>query len=194
MQTCSVQVCSMQVCALRSLQSLHNAASVQCSVCKCALLSVPCGSVQVCITCGSVQVCITCGSVQVCIKVFSGQFYCYRESLCHSRDPPPTAPPALLLKILYSETLFNTLSQMCNTQIQKHSYTQIQKHTYTQMQIQKSKYNSPPTAPPALLLKILYGETHWKIFCFDIVKYSNGVHKNIRNMKSLSCLALLPFV
>ena len=120
----------MQLCALRSLQSLHNVASVQCSVCKCALLSVPCGSVQVC---------ITCGSVQVCIKVFSGQFYCYRESLCHSRDPPPTAPPALLLKILY-------------------------------------------------------GETHWKIFCLDIVKYLNGVHINIRNMKSLSCPALLPFV
>ena len=130
----------------------------KCAVCRCApfavyshcimlqVFSVQCASVhylvflvEVCITCGSVQVCITCGSVQVCIKVFSGQFYCYRESLCHSRDPPPTAPPALLLKILY-------------------------------------------------------GETHWKIFCFDIVKYSNGVHKNIRNMKSLSCLALLPFV
>ena len=117
MQTCSVQVCSMQVCALRSLQSLHNVASVQCSVCKCALLSVPCGSVQVC---------ITCGSVQVCIKVFSGQFYCYRESLCHSRDPPPTAPPALLLKILYSETLLHcakcAIHKYKNTHIHKYKY------------------------------------------------------------------------
>ena len=111
----------MQVWALRSLQSLHNAASVQCSVCKCALLSA-----LLSVPCGSVQVCITCGSVQVCIKVFSGQFYCYRESLCHSRDPPPTAPPALLLKILYSETLLHcakcAIHKYKNTHIHKYKY------------------------------------------------------------------------
>ena len=119
MQTCSVQVCSVQVCALRSLQSLHNAASVQCA------------SVHYLWKCASVHylvhyLSIPCGSVEVCIKVFSGQFYCYRESLCHSRDPPPTAPPALLLKILYSETLLHcakcAIHKYKNTHIHKYKY------------------------------------------------------------------------
>ena len=133
---CKRAVCKCAVCrcapfAVYSHCIMLQVFSVQCAsvhylvflveVCKCAL------HVEVC-KCAllSALLSVLCASVQVCIKVFSGQFYCYRESLCHSRDPPPTAPPALLLKILYSETLLHcakcAIHKYKNTHIHKYKY------------------------------------------------------------------------